>query len=168
MHTLVQTIYASEACSGFHEHDIPELLEQIRPANAKAQVTGMLLYVGRSFLQLLEGPAVAVDAIFARIVFDPRHAQVTRLTRETVPDRQFPEWTMDFASIHPVDASAAIGRADFCANASCVTLDVHHAKKLIAALRRPSWQQSHPRTRLLAGSKAVRAEVFRGQSSPLR
>src|ERR1700692_1173372 len=76
MHSLVQTIYASEARSGFHEHDIPELLEQIRPANAKAQVTGMLLYVGRSFLTLLEGAAVAVDATFARIVFDPRHAQV--------------------------------------------------------------------------------------------
>jgi hypothetical protein len=156
MHSLVQIIYASEACPDFHEHDIPDLLKQIRPANAKSQVTGMLLYVGRSFLQVLEGPAEAVDAIFARIIVDPRHAQVIRLTRETASDRQFPDWTMDFLCIHPVDVAALIGRSDFCSKGSCITLQVPEAKKLIAALRRPSWQQSLLKNTPLPASKATR------------
>jgi len=157
MHSLVQTIYASEACSDFHEHDIPSLLKQIRPANAKSQVTGMLVYAGRSFLQLLEGPAVSVDALFARVVFDPRHTQVTRLTREMSSARQFPDWTMDFLSIHPIDAGALIGSADFAANPSCVTLAARQAKTLFAALRKPSWQQNHLRTGRSDASKAIRA-----------
>ena len=155
MDSLVQTIYASEGCSDFHEYDIPDLLTQIRPANAKARVTGILLYVGQSFLQLLEGPAASVDAIFARIVSDSRHTKVSRLTREPVSERQFPDWTMDFVAIHPVDAGVLIGRADSCENDFCMNLDAGGAKALIAALKRPSWQKSRI-AKTPALSRAVR------------
>jgi hypothetical protein len=140
MHSLIQTIYASSACPEFHEHAIPDLLRKIRPRNAKAHVTGMLLYVGTSFLQVLEGPAEPVDALFARIIFDSRHTQVTRLTREAISKRLFPDWTMDFATVHPIDVGQLIGRKDFGEQGSCIDLDAGSAKMLIAALRRPSWQ----------------------------
>ena len=139
MHSLIQTIYASRVSSEFQEHQIPDLLKQIRPANAGAQVTGMLLYFGTSFLQVLEGPAVNVDMVYSRVKFDPRHTHVTRLTRESLNERQFPDWTMDFATVDPMDADALIGQpnlrdADLFAN-----LNATYAKLLLAALKKPSW-----------------------------
>lgn len=46
------------------------------------------------YLQLLEGPAAAVDAAYARIARDDRHLEVTTLVRREVTDRMFPRWAM--------------------------------------------------------------------------
>jgi len=52
--SLIHVIYASSAGPEFREHEIPELLKQARTANEKRNITGMLLYIGGSFFQLLE------------------------------------------------------------------------------------------------------------------
>ena len=75
MKSLISLIYASRSTECFHEHEIPDLLQQVRLANAKQEFTGMLLYISGSFLQVLEGHPAMIDSVFGRILQDKRHTQ---------------------------------------------------------------------------------------------
>ncbi len=139
---LIQLIYASRVSSDFREHDIPDLLKTIRPANAKLQITGMLFFFGKAFLQVLEGEAHSVDCAYARVLVDKRHTQVMTISRDPIEERSFPNWTMDFATIDPVEAGELIGDPGFLTDGARVRLDSRGANRLIAAFRRPKWKES--------------------------
>jgi len=139
---LIQLIYMSQVSSDFREHEIPELLKTIRPTNAKLQITGMLFFLGRAFLQVLEGEATTVDCVYARLLVDKRHTQVMTISRDPIEERSFPNWTMDFATVDPVEAGEIIGDPRYFTDGARVPLDSRSANKLIAAFRRPKWRQS--------------------------
>jgi FAD-dependent sensor of blue light len=143
MKSLISLIYASRSTESFHEHEIPDLLQQVRIANAKQEITGMLLYICGSFLQVLEGQPEMVDAVFSRILRDERHCQSRLIARESIPERAFEGWTMMHKTLDPVEASELIGEMDYFTSPAWFTqLDVSHAKKLLSAasLR---WQMEH-------------------------
>jgi hypothetical protein len=96
--TLLSLVYASAATAEFTAVDLEALLRHSRTSNQADGVTGMLLYRRGRFLQLLEGPADAVRAKMTEIRRDPRHENVRVLLEEDVPARQFPEWTMGYAT----------------------------------------------------------------------
>ena len=89
-------IYASQAVRAFGAEELVDLLTAARARNESAGVTGMLLYSGYSFLQVLEGDAAAVEQIYDLIRTDPRHASFRVLLDAGRPDRLFPDWTMGF------------------------------------------------------------------------
>ena len=138
---FIQLIYASKISAEFREHEIPELLKTIRPANARLEITGMLFYLGTTFLQVLEGKAPDVDVVYERVLRDKRHMQIFTISREPIKERSFPDWTMDFATIDPVEAGEIIGDPSAFLHGSCLRLDAHRANRLIAARRRPKWRQ---------------------------
>jgi hypothetical protein len=138
---LIQLIYVSEVSSDFREHDIPELLKTIRPANAKLQITGMLFFLRTAFLQVLEGEARSVDRTYARVLLDKRHSRVMTISRDPIEERSFPNWTMDFATIDPVEAGEIIGDPGAFKDGARVRLDSPSANRLIAAFRKPKWKQ---------------------------
>jgi Sensors of blue-light using FAD len=143
MKSLISLIYASHSTECFHEHEIPDLLHQVRIANAKQEFTGMLLYICGSFLQVLEGRPEIIDAVFSKILADKRHTEVTLIARESIPERAFEGWTMMHKTLDPVEAGELIGEIDFFLSPSRLTqLDVSRAKKLLSAasLR---WQMEH-------------------------
>jgi hypothetical protein len=139
--SLIHVIYASTAAAEFREQQIPELLERARVANEKQHITGMLLYIGGSFFQLLEGEATIVDAVYDRIGGDARHTQMTRIIREPILERDFEGWSMGFSTVDPVEAGKVLGENDFFNAASCVTrLDSGRAKMLLTALGKRRWE----------------------------
>jgi hypothetical protein len=139
--SLIHVIYASSARPEFREHEIPELLKQARSANEKRDITGMLLYIGGSFFQLLEGEATRVDSLYTTISRDARHTKVTEIIREPILERDFAGWTMGFSTVDPTEAGKLLGENDFFNLASCVTrLDSGRAKTLLAALGKRRWQ----------------------------
>jgi hypothetical protein len=143
MKSLISLIYASRSTESFHEHEIPDLLQQVRIANAKQEITGMLLYICGSFLQVLEGQPEMVDAVFSRIQRDQRHAQLRLIARESIPERAFEGWTMMHKTLDPIEAGELIGETDYFTSPTWSTeLDVSRAKKLLSAasLR---WQMEH-------------------------
>jgi hypothetical protein len=143
MKSLLSLIYASRSTEYFHEHEIPDLLQQVRLANAKQEFTGMLLYIGGSFLQVLEGQPETVDAAFSKILRDKRHTQITLIANESIPERAFEGWTMMHKTLDPVEAGELIGEIDYFISPTWLTrLDVSRAKKLLSAasLR---WQMEH-------------------------
>jgi hypothetical protein len=143
MKSLISLIYASRSTECFHEHEIPDLLQQIRIANAKQEITGMLLYISGSFLQVLEGHPEMVDAVFSRILSDNRHTQLTLIGRESIPERAFEGWTMMHKTLDLVEAGELIGEIGYFTSPTQTTqLNCGRAQKLLraASLR---WQIEH-------------------------
>jgi hypothetical protein len=93
---LIQLIYVSSAVRLLSEEELLELLAQAREANRQRNVTGMLLYGEGNFLQVLEGEAADVDAVYAAIQQDPRHHHLLLIEREPIAARNFADWSMGF------------------------------------------------------------------------
>jgi Sensors of blue-light using FAD len=91
--TILQLIYASQPF-GFDDAMLGGILVSSRRNNPKHDITGCLIVRHDLYLQLLEGPEAAVDALFARIAVDNRHLDARCLVRETVEARLFPDWAM--------------------------------------------------------------------------
>jgi len=102
---LDRLIYASQAVGSPDEAGLVELLAVSRDRNASADVTGMLVYAERSFMQMIEGPADAITDTYGRIVNDDRHEAVRLLLHDDVDQRLFPAWTMGF---YQPDAAALL------------------------------------------------------------
>lgn len=63
--------------------------------NRAVNVTGMLGYNSRSFIQLLEGDGEDVLAIMCRIETDARHTSITYIRQDnTRTSRECPDWSM--------------------------------------------------------------------------
>lgn len=88
-----QYVYVSTA-EQLDPDDIAAILESCQRNNARRGVTGLLLYNGRNFLQLLEGEADDLEWVMRRIEQDPRHHGISRLHDEPAAERACPDWLM--------------------------------------------------------------------------
>ena len=110
---VLQVVYVSSARRPMADADLVELLDQARGNNDARGITGMLLYSDDTFMQAIEGPPEAVDALYDRILSDPRHVRVLCLRRERVAKRGFPDWNMGFRSLDSHALMAVPGFTDF-------------------------------------------------------
>lgn len=90
---LVQLVYASRPF-GFDQAILSNLLLDSRRANARDDITGALIARHDLYLQLLEGPEKKVEDVYARILNDDRHVEVTKLVDRPIQHRLFPGWAM--------------------------------------------------------------------------
>ena len=90
---LIQYLYISTAPDLTRE-EVDEILASSARNNPDRGVTGLLLYNGRNFLQLLEGEEAKLVALMTRIAHDPRHSGVSMLGRREVEERACPNWAM--------------------------------------------------------------------------
>jgi len=90
---LIRLIY----CSQPFGYDLPTLsgiLLDARNRNTQDGITGALVCRHDIYLQMLEGAEASVNAAFARIKRDDRHANIKTLVSEQMPDRLFGAWAM--------------------------------------------------------------------------
>lgn len=92
-----QIIYLSSSREYLSPEQINELLTKSRENNLKNNITGVLLYFDRDFLQVLEGPKVAVLELFEKIIKDERHTGIITVFNKKITEKHFPEWNMGFA-----------------------------------------------------------------------
>ncbi len=90
---LSQYLYISTAPS-LSRDEVGSILASSARNNPERGITGLLLYNGRNFLQLLEGEEAELVDLMVRISHDPRHAGVSMLERKTIERRACPEWAM--------------------------------------------------------------------------
>jgi len=102
-------VYVSAAIIDLEESQLLRLLSRSRASNERAGITGVLLYGGGRFLQVLEGPAPAVRALYGRIATDPRHGHLELLADGPVPRREFADWHMSFAPLTPSRFAGVLG-----------------------------------------------------------
>jgi hypothetical protein len=93
---MIQICYISTARPTVTPADVDAILAASRRNNQRLRVTGLLLFNGKRFLQLLEGPASAVEATYQRIAADPRHFALVRLSERAIDVREFGDWDMAF------------------------------------------------------------------------
>ncbi len=73
---------------------IREIAARAAARNAAAQLTGSLLHIDGTFVQVLEGPVGAVERTFESICCDFRHEDVKLVDLVMVKERVFPKWNM--------------------------------------------------------------------------
>lgn len=89
-----QLIYTSEARRGLSHEDVFRIVEQSARNNPSDDITGFLLFRGGRFLQLIEGPLMALEMLLARLAQDDRHYGLAVLSRLPISGRSFPRWRM--------------------------------------------------------------------------
>ena len=93
---LVRLLYASRASKPLDEAMLHAILEVSRTNNLERGISGVLCAhpEGSVFLQALEGSRAAVNALYATILRDERHHDVTLLEYAEIEERRFPSWLM--------------------------------------------------------------------------
>ena len=94
----LQLIYSSVPADGLQESEVMEILRQSQVRNYELQISGLLLYDGGHFLQLLEGPHDAVLKLFERIAADPRHHHVDVVHESPIVAPLMATWAMAYCS----------------------------------------------------------------------
>jgi len=89
--------YLSTAVRVPTQQELDRLLEVSQTLNARDGISGALLHHDGTFLQYLEGPRDAVQAVFRRIKASPLHHGVIELLDEPLERRQLAGWYMGFA-----------------------------------------------------------------------
>ena len=95
-------IYVSSAVKLMSEEALLLLLQQSQIKNADLAVTGMLLYKGGNFMQMLEGEECVVRELYAEIRKDSRHTGVLTIITAKVAARNFKNWSMGFHNMDKV------------------------------------------------------------------
>ncbi|MFK7759665.1 MAG: BLUF domain-containing protein [Phycisphaerales bacterium] len=84
----------SEATELLNRKRLIELATVSNAKNAPANLTGMLLYSGGNFFQVLEGKERTLDILYNKILIDPRHTKIERLMYCPIRERTFRKWHM--------------------------------------------------------------------------
>jgi hypothetical protein len=100
--------YRSLAASPPTDTDLQELLRVAQSRNRAAGLTGVLVHDRGAYFQWLEGPADSLRRVWASILRDPRHRQITVLREESVSDRVFQGWDLRIAVGPSVSIEAAV------------------------------------------------------------
>jgi len=140
--SLIHCIYSSAAAdTNLSKEALDEILQQSRTNNAKAGITGMLLYEGGTFFQVLEGEESIVESIYEKIEKDPRHERITKLIVEPIAERAFGEWSMGYPRVSKKDLLDIDGLNDFFSKGnSFVELEEGRAKLLLKAFHKGKWR----------------------------
>lgn len=95
---LIRLIYASTAQEGVDLNEFKRILLQAQTNNHSRDLTGMLAFNSKIFLQALEGARDQVNDLYARLIRDPRHHTVTMLGYKEIEERHWSNWSMGFAA----------------------------------------------------------------------
>lgn len=100
---LTTLIYRSDLHHDLSADSLKKLIERARSNNESVSVTGILLFDGRTFFQILEGPRESVNATYHRICRDDRHNNFTLLLRDYAPQRRFGLTGMEIFDLRNAD-----------------------------------------------------------------
>jgi len=110
---LFSLVYVSLAVRDMTEDDLREILQVSRINNEQYDITGMLLYRDRYFIQVLEGDEDAVRATYSKIEHDPRHKNLIIAYQENILEREFDRWAMGFNHLDNLASSELPAFSDF-------------------------------------------------------
>ena len=106
---LVRLLYASRATAPIDDGVIQNILAQSRKNNPDDGITGVLCVCqGGVYMQALEGGREKVNQLYAKIVSDPRHTDVTILAYDEITERRFPSWNMGRVELAKVNAAVVL------------------------------------------------------------
>jgi DNA-binding CsgD family transcriptional regulator len=115
---LSYLIYVSTAVKPMSLAELEQLGAAAARNNLKLDVTGILLYDSKRFLQVLEGDRSVLDVLYNKIKKDIRHTNVQLLIVDKIALRNFPHWGMKVKDISSSDQTKSILFPDDISNPS--------------------------------------------------
>jgi len=124
-----------------------EIIAPARRNNERNHISGMLLFTGANFLEILEGGELDLRDLWLRLERDRRHCDLLRIGDDLCRERWFPEWRMGYI----VDAEVDAQIESFRSLKARIDLDRPGAAAQVGTVRRlpspstPKWAEFvHP------------------------
>ncbi len=135
---LCQAVYVSRATRPFSRPELQFLANKASDNNGRLEITGLLVYLGGNFLQILEGRPERVDRLLEFIWRDQRHKDFRMLHVVPIAARTFAGWNMGVLDMHdrpPLDETEVATLSDLLARNEARARD-HGAAAVLLALRK--------------------------------
>jgi len=100
---LTTIIYRSHICKDVPFHSVKQMVAAANIKNGQIDVTGILLFNGTHFFQLIEGPQDSVLEIYQHICQDERHHNIVELLCDYAPARRFGKAGMELFDLREYD-----------------------------------------------------------------
>ena len=99
---LKQVIYVSQK-TDTSSNSLTDIFDISQKNNSESGISGCLLLGSDSYLQLLEGPDLAVEKLYSKIKVDSRHKKVKKLFEQHIEEKLFSTWSMKFAPFNNIE-----------------------------------------------------------------
>ncbi len=119
---ILQLSYISTARPTLILADVENILAASRRRNQADAITGLLVFDGKRFLQVLEGDETKVGQAYQRIAADERHRAIVRLSERRIAAAEFGHWAMASHIVGPV-----LGDGNVVAQVDAMTADLPDA-----------------------------------------
>ena len=96
---LKSLTYTSLARLDLTARDIEAIHRTARDVNSIEGITGLLIFNGTHFLQIVEGSPLAIDDLVERLRRDPRHSGIEIRDQRGIDERSFPDWSMELVRV---------------------------------------------------------------------
>lgn len=97
--SLKSLTYTSLARLDLQASDLEAIHRTAREVNALEGITGLLIFNGTHFLQIIEGAPNAIDDLIERLRRDPRHHGFQVRDEREIEQRNFPDWSMEMVRV---------------------------------------------------------------------
>ena len=91
--------YTSWARPGIETDEVEAILRSSRTNNPLDGISGILLFNGTAFMQILEGDETAIEGLIKRLYNDTRHSNMSIHAERRIEVRTFPDWSMAFLQL---------------------------------------------------------------------
>ncbi len=95
MANLHRVVYLSAATGEADTVDLRSIAHQCQRNNSHTGVTGLLMFIDGSFLQVIEGESGVITELLETLRSDHRHKDITIIEEKPVEARLFPQWCME-------------------------------------------------------------------------
>ena len=96
---LQELVYTSLSDIHADPDDVKDILTASEKNNKRLEITGLLLYDGERYIQILEGDPEKVDDLFGKIKADSRHVDIELLHKGPITGRSFQNWRMAYEAL---------------------------------------------------------------------
>jgi hypothetical protein len=105
--------YTSWARPGISAEEVQAIISSSQVNNPLDGITGVLVFNGTAFMQILEGSEAAVDELVCRLARDPRHSNMSARDERLIARRTFPDWSMGYLRLEngQFEGAQAVARA---------------------------------------------------------
>ena len=93
---LRRLAWSSVPSPTFSAAHLNEIIAPSRRNNERNHLSGMLLFTGSHFLEILEGDEQDLSNLWSRLELDSRHCELIRIGDDLCGTRWFPKWTMAY------------------------------------------------------------------------
>lgn len=111
--SLKSLTYTSLASFDLTGEDVEAILAKARELNALDGITGLLVFNGTRFLQIIEGSHQAIDDLVHRLRRDPRHSAFEIRDERDIEGRVFGDWSMELVRVSTdrIEARETVSRS---------------------------------------------------------